>query len=181
VEKYMDPDVHPIEIWYYSGNPKFVRASFFRLLFFQRHGTGEFELYNQFLDGPKSLVTYIDKKLTGVDENLDPDARAAIILEREVSFELADAAVSALPGQKGQGGLASQILLGEVETIPHKKVDDDYAIEFLEHKAVVEVSYSGGSQLFRPLHRQSVPCEPYSGSRRTFLCELHSCSRYTFG
>lgn len=142
VERYMDPDVHPIEIWYYSGNPKFVRASFFRLLFFQRYGGGEFELYNQFLDGPKSLVTYLEKKLGGVDERLDPDARAAIILEREVSFELAEAAISAFPGQKGQGGLASQILLGEVETIPHKKVNDDYAIKFLEHKAVVEVSYS---------------------------------------
>ena len=143
VEKFMNSDIHPIEIWYYSGNPKFLKASFFRLMFFQRHGSGEFELYNQVLDGPKSLVTYIEQKMVGVDEELTPDERALILLEREVSFELADAAVSAFPGQKGKlGDMASQILLGDVETIPHKKVDENYAIEFLEHKAVVEVSYS---------------------------------------
>ena len=141
VEKYMSKDILPIEIWYYYGNPKFIRASFFRLLFFQRYGTGEFELYNQILDGPKSLVTNIDKKLRGVREELDPDARAAIIIQK-VSGDLAATVASSFPGDRGQGELASQILLGDVETIPYKKVDDDYAIEFLEHKAVVEVSYS---------------------------------------
>jgi GWxTD domain-containing protein len=142
VEKYMDGDIHPIEIWYYSSSPKFTRSPFFRLLFFQRHGAGEFELYNPILDGPASLVTYLGKKMRRVDELLSPDARALKIIEIEVSPFLANAAVSARPGDKNASALESQMIVGEAETIPQKKVDDSYAYEFLEHKAIVEVNYS---------------------------------------
>jgi len=142
VEKYMDSDIYPVEIWYYSGSPKFMRTPFFRLLFFQRHGAGEFELYNPIADGPASLVVYIEQKMRDVDETLDPDERALILIEREVSPYFADATVSARPGDRNTSPLESQMIIGEAETIPHKKVDDSYAYEFLEHKAVVEVSYS---------------------------------------
>lgn len=158
VERYINPDIFPIEIWYYSGNPRFIRTPFFRLLFFQRHGAGEFELYSHTLDGPRKLVANIYQRLPLEDTSPEPDeatilpstedlmeedARALKILEREVSFELADAALSAIPGRKGEEGLmASQVLMGEVDTLPYKRIDDDYAIEFLEHKAIVEVSYS---------------------------------------
>jgi len=145
VEKYMNPNIHPIEIWYYSGSPKFMRSPFFRLLFFQRYGAGEFELYNPILDGPASLVTYLEKKIPAIkaDVKLDPEgARAYQIIKAEVSPFLADATVSSRPGDRNTSPLESQMIIGEAETIPHKKVDDNYAYEFLEHKAVVEVSYS---------------------------------------
>ena len=144
VEKYMGFHIYPIEIWYYSGSPKFMRVPFFRLLFFQRHGTGEFELYNPILDGPASLVTYLETKMPALEvrEDLDPDARALKIIELEVSPDLAYATVSSRPGDRNTSPLESQMIIGEAETIPHKKVDDSYAYEFLEHKAVVEVSYS---------------------------------------
>ncbi len=145
VEKYMNFHIYPIEIWIYSGSPKFMRVPFFQLVFFQRHGVGEFELYNPILDGPASLVIYLEQKMPAikVDVKLEgKDLRAYKIIKANVSPDLAYATVSARPGDRNASPLESQMIIGEAETIPHKKVDDSYAYEFLEHKAVVEVSYS---------------------------------------
>ena len=62
VERHSSGDIHPIEIWYYTGNPKLGQAPSFRLLFFQRYGAGEFELYSPIADGPKSLVPFTQRK-----------------------------------------------------------------------------------------------------------------------
>ena len=160
VEKYSTSDAHPIEIWYYRGNPKLGQAPSYRLLFFQRYGTGEFKLYSPAADGPKSLVAFTERKnefynprrttpaeeemlnkLSPVMEKRDVDAY--MILHFNIGLDLAEAALSNFPGRSGpEQILPSAILIKEVETYPHKKVDDDYAYEFLEHKAVVEVSYS---------------------------------------
>jgi len=166
VQRYTSIEVCPIEIWYYQGNPKFGQASSFRLLFFQRGGTGEFELYDPIADGPKSLVYYerehdfsdmmVFKQETGLrnlreEEELkliahkldERDIYAYRILKNNVGFELAEASFSSFPGRSGpEHRLPSAILINEVDTYPHKKVKDDYAYEFLEHKAIVEVSYS---------------------------------------
>ena len=120
VEKYMRSNIYPIETWLYYCSPKFMRVPFFRLVFFQRHGVGEFELYNPISDGPQSLVIYGEK----------------------LKYALEGIPISARPGDRNTSPMESQMILGEAETIPHKKVDDSYAYEFLEHKAVVEVSYS---------------------------------------
>ena len=155
VEKYVTADTHPIEIWYYSGNPKLGQAPNFRLLFFQRYGAGEFELYSPIADGPKSLVPFtqrspefkipIDPELwKKLSANLDErNINAYMILHSNIGLNLAEASLSNFPGRSGtEHMLPSVILIGDVETYPHKKVDDSYAYEFLEHKAVVEVSYS---------------------------------------
>ncbi len=156
VERFLTSDINPCEIWYYSGNPKLGQAPSYRLLFFQRYGTGEFELYSPAADGPKSLIPFnmrrpdielppgLVHKLEGIGDVLDErDANAYAILLLNVGLDLAEAALSNIPGRSGPDHIIpSTILLGEVETYPHKKVADDYAYEFLEHKAVVEVSYS---------------------------------------
>jgi GWxTD domain-containing protein len=163
VERFSTPDINPIEIWYYHGNPKLGQASNFRLLFFQRNGTGDFEHYSPAADGPKSLVPFnqrtheffnpvsdspppagleiLANKLMAVLERRDVDAY--FILYYNVGLDLADSSISSIPGRSGPDQIIpSTILLGEVETYPHKKVDDGYAYEFLENKAIVEVSYS---------------------------------------
>ncbi len=163
VERFSTPDINPIEIWYYHGNPKLGQASNFRLLFFQRNGTGDFEHYNPAMDGPSSLVPFnfrtheffnpvsdappapgledLANKLMAVLDKKDVDAY--FILYYNVGLDLADSSLSSIPGRSGpEQIIPSTILLGEVETYPHKKVDDDYAYEFLENKGVVEVSYS---------------------------------------
>ncbi len=163
VERFSTPDINPIEVWYYHGNPKLGQASNFRLLFFQRNGTGDFEHYSPAADGPKSLVPFnqrtheffnpvsdappapdlenLANKLMAVLERRDVDAY--FILYYNVGLDLADSSISSIPGRSGPDQIIpSAILLGEVETYPHKKVNDDYAYEFLENKGVVEVSYS---------------------------------------
>jgi GWxTD domain-containing protein len=155
VERYSTGDIYPIEIWYYQGNPRLEQAPSFRLLFFQRYGAGEYELYSPIADGPKSLVPfsertptfklpideYLSKKLQAHLEKRDWDAY--MILRLNVGIDLAEASLSNFPGRSSpEYMLPSTVLINDVETYPHKKVDDDYAYEFLEHKAVVEVSYS---------------------------------------
>lgn len=151
IQKYITGDTHPIEIWYYHGNPRYGQAPIFRLLFFQRGGVGEFELYDPMADGPKSLVPFSARKLEdeeikninfGLNVDRD-DTQAYKVLKQYVSDELAEASFSSFPGRDGpEHRLPSAALIHEVDIYPHKKVKDDYAYEFLEHKAVVEVSYS---------------------------------------
>jgi GWxTD domain-containing protein len=165
IEKYSTFDIHPIEIWYYNGNPKLDQEPIFRLTFFKRGGTGVYELYDPMRDGPKDLVPHHERYPDTVEFDdqgrmvLDPgsaaeiqgmahlvdgrDIQAYLLLKENVGHELADASFSNFPGRKGPTyRLPSAILIKEVETYPTKKINDDYAYEFLEHKAVVEVNYS---------------------------------------
>lgn len=160
VEKFHTIDTYPIELWYYHGDPKLGQPPVFRLLFLRRGGAGEYELYSTMSDGPKDLVHFVlndpDQKtmlsqnvLMGTtqerfDSTVDAlDREAYKILKNKVSFELAEAAFSNFPGRDGpQNRLPSEIMVQQMETLPYRKVQDDYAYEFLEHKAVVEVSYS---------------------------------------
>ncbi len=160
VEKFHTIETYPIELWYYYGDPKLGQPPVFRLLFFKRGGGGDYELYSPMSDGPKDLVHFVlndpDQKtmltqniLMGTsrerfDSTVDAlDREAYKILKNQVSFELAEAAFSNFPGRDGpQNRLPSEIMVQQMETLPHRKVQDDYAYEFLEHKAVVKVSYS---------------------------------------
>jgi len=124
-----------------------------------------YELYDPMRDGPKDLVPHHERypdtvefddqgrmvldagsaaEIQGMAHLVDGrDIQAYLLLRDNVGHELADASFSNFPGRKGPTyRLPSAILIKEVETYPTKKIDDNYAYEFLEHKAVVEVSYS---------------------------------------
>jgi GWxTD domain-containing protein len=153
VQKIMSGDVYPIEIWYYHGNPAFGQAPIFRLLFFQKGGGGEFKLYSPVANGPKDLVPnpfrrtegeYLGAKYVNFPEGWDDmDRQAYKLLHDNVSPEVAETTISLIPGSQDRSQiLRSQILFGEIEKYPQKKVNNAYAYNFLEHKASVEVSYS---------------------------------------
>lgn len=143
IERFDTTEIYPIEIWYYQGNPKFGQAPIFRLLFFKKYGGGEYELYSPISDGPKKLVAISIMYRGNVNDPEWQDKVAHEILRDRISLELAEASLSNFPGRNGwEFRLPSEILIHEVDIYPHKKVQDDYAYEFLEHKAVVEVSYS---------------------------------------
>jgi len=155
IEKYHHTsETYPLELWYYYGNPKFGQAPIFRLLFVRKYGVGPFELYNPIADGPKALTPMSSmrlppSKVAGIppqwlEKVKDPqDLAAYAVLRDSVSFELAEASFSSFPGRDGPDFmLPSSILISEVKVYPQKKVQDDYAYEFLEHKAIVEVDYS---------------------------------------
>lgn len=174
IEKYVSSDVtHPIEIWYFQGNPQLKQPPFFRLMFFRRAGVGDYELYRPLIDGPKELVPSADlqlmKEIAATEgmadldsEGRDPtstpvaatdknfnfvmdkrDRIAADILREQMLFEIAEAAWSSFPGRGNPSdALPSNVLLEEVQSYPYKKVSDEYALEFLEKREIIDVSYS---------------------------------------
>lgn len=151
VQRIVSGDVYPMEIWFYQGNVAIGQAPFFRLLFFQKGGGGEFKLYSPTLDGPKALVP--DPFRTPQREAMPSsygfpttwdamDRRAYTLLNESLGADVAEATFSFIPGVRDTNVIRSQILLAEIESSPKKKVNDAYANDFLEHKATVEVSYS---------------------------------------
>jgi GWxTD domain-containing protein len=143
IEHYSASEIFPAEIWYYQGNPRYGQPPLYCLLFFKRHGGGNFVLYNPISDGPRSLTPLVN--VGSID---DQDRQAYNLIKNRVSVSLASASVSSFPGQgfELQSGwalrLPSTILISEVHTFPYRKVKDDYAYEFLEHEPSVEVNYS---------------------------------------
>jgi GWxTD domain-containing protein len=71
------------------------------------------------------------------------DRIASEILREQMLFEIAEAAWSSFPGRGDpSNALPSSVLIEEVESYPYKKIEDDYAVEFLETREIVEVTYS---------------------------------------
>jgi GWxTD domain-containing protein len=149
VERIISSEAYPMEIWYCAGNPAFGQVPFFRLLFYQRNGVGDYILYNPAGNSPKDLVGSPWK--VKLDPGKDPkdwdesDKGAYLTLRDHVSAEAANSIFSLIPGKNGIDlyvRLPSSILLAEVQKYPQKKVNDDYAMAILEHKPKVEVSYS---------------------------------------
>ncbi len=145
VIKFDSMEVYPTEIWYYQGNPRLGQVPIFRITFFKQYGAGGYQIYNPLSDGPSKLVptaTMMRKPEKHFLAELQ-DKEAHKYLKENFSLELAEASVSNFPGRTGfHFRLPSESLIKEVQTYPYKKVDDGYAYEFIEHKAIVEVNYS---------------------------------------
>jgi len=161
VERFDTGQAYPLEIWYFYGNPGIGQPSYFRLVFYRRGGSGDYLQYHPLTDGPKVLVPNTIQNIESdglarmfegelatpemaYPRNWDEDDRQAYkILRNYVSIEAAEATYSLVPGTRDPGIiLASAVMLGEIERSPQKKVRDEYALDFLTHKASVEVSYS---------------------------------------
>jgi GWxTD domain-containing protein len=154
VQRIMANDVEPMEIWTFQGNPAFGQVPLYRILFFQRGG-GDFVIYNPIADSPKDLVLNPRRMPTttpGIitERNAAPpsdwdewDIGACLVLKDRMLLEVLDTVMSNVPGLTGFGyRMQSSILLAKVQNYPQKKVNDDYALAILEHKPIVEVSYS---------------------------------------
>jgi len=146
VQHILSSDAYPMEIWYYAGNPAYGHPSTFRLLFYQKGGGGDYALYNPAGDSPKDLVgnpRRTPNNGTYPMEWDDWDVGAYNVLRDLVSMEAAESSVSLIPGISGfQNRLQSSMLLAEVQNYPQRKINDAYALDILNHKPSVEVSYS---------------------------------------
>ena len=147
--------IYPTELWFYQGNVSQGLEPFFYIVFYKRWGSGDFILYSPQLDGPHSLVPLTSHELSPENRSFAARQRMASstfdgekggaaygIIKERVSYELAQASISLIPGGASISPIESDKLLGKVGTFPQKNVDDVYAYEFLEDKASVEVSYS---------------------------------------
>lgn len=162
VHRLVSDKTYPVEIWLYQGLPALGQPALFRLVFYQERGARDYVLYNPLVDGPEKLVPDPDR-LTGLDfmnrrmdEAVAPmpgfgypagwserDQQAYKIIREYVSDELAEASVTILPGVRNPSGLMStSVLLSQIEASPQKRVREEYAEDFLNHKATVDVSYS---------------------------------------
>lgn len=162
VHRMVSDKTYPIEIWLYQGLPALGQPALFRLLFYQERGARDYVLYNPLTDGPEKLVIDPDRS-TGLDflnQRMDDgdapmpgfgyptswnerDQQAYKIIREYVSDELAEASVTILPGVRNPSGLLStSVLLSQIEISPQKRVREEYAEDFLNHKATVDVSYS---------------------------------------
>ncbi|MCP2518822.1 GWxTD domain-containing protein [Candidatus Aminicenantes bacterium AC-335-A11] len=129
--------IYPTEIWFYKGDQRYGLPAFFNIVFYKDKGIGEYKLYSPVTDTFRKLI--IDKRIAG------GDPETAYYELYQYDPELAQAAFSLIPGENpplNTPSLSSEILLGNVLTLPHRKVKDEYAEKLLKYKDIVELDYT---------------------------------------
>jgi len=164
--------IYPTELWFYQGNVSQGLEPFFYIVFYKRWGTGDFILYSPQTDGPQSLVPLTSHELRPENRSFLARQRSSSrtfdeekggtaygIIKERVSYDLAQASISLIPGGASISPTESDKLLGKVDTFPQRNIDDVYAYDFLRDKASVEVSYSvyyiGNTSVVRILQDES--------------------------
>lgn len=128
------------ELWFYQGGGERGLPGAFFLLFFQRDGVGEFELYHPIADGPTSLFRTAGM-LSGQDD------LAAIERLEQLSADLAHASLSndaGLPPDylTGRASLGSDDVLVRIEESPKRAIRTDYLDAWLKYGNRVAADYS---------------------------------------
>jgi len=137
--------VYPVQIWSYAGDPKYGLPTGFNIIFFKKHGLGEYVLYSPASDGPESLIADWGTGLTSDYMQNTRSQRAAYQQLTKLAPNLAYQTLSLIPGERvmeGTVSLASARLMSNVFSYPHQKVEDLYAEALLKYKDVIEVDYS---------------------------------------
>lgn len=148
IEQYSNVNgVHPVEIWFYLGDPAVGLPPAFNVIFFKRDGHGDYILYSPTEHGPRSLVASSmgDYRDVSRMSSSMSDAQAAYKALQELEPNLARQTLSLIPGEAVQPGfesLASNRLMATIHASPHKKVEVDYADAILRYKDFVEVEYT---------------------------------------
>ncbi len=137
--------VYPTQIWAYEGDQNYGLPAEFNIIFFKKHGLGEYVLYSPVSDGPESLIADWG---TGMTADLMSDSRnkqSAYQQLLNLAPNLAYQTLSLIPGERvmqGTVSLASMRLMGDVYAYPLKKVEDEYADALLKYKDIIDVDYS---------------------------------------
>jgi len=138
IDRYEDSnDVYPAEVWFYQGDVKYGLPPHFNVAFFKKRGMGEYVLYSPVSDGPQNLLRHYLGNPTDYEE-----AYKKIF---EYDPELAEVSLTLIPTERtlsGHPSLASEIMMGNVISLPKRKIDDTYAEKLLKYKDVVEVDYT---------------------------------------
>jgi GWxTD domain-containing protein len=146
ISRFSQPELQPCELWSYYGDISLGQPTFFGLIFFRRHGVGEYVLYSPFTDGPKSLIQYtMTTKVQGSDEILnleDIEQVAEYVMER--APDLAPYTLSIVPYEVGlelEPAAFSEIQMAEILDSGRKRVNPAYATHFLNYKGLVSTDY----------------------------------------
>lgn len=129
----------PTELWQYHGDTSLGLPPFFYIVFFQEGGLGEYKLYSPSFHGPQKLL-----KAT-LQRNLDRYQAYQQI--KNVSAELGEASLSLIPGteadpRSSSSSFSSDILVSNIQRLPQKKVESEWAEAFARHKEIIITDYS---------------------------------------
>lgn len=127
----------PCQAWTYHGDPEKGLPPVFIFIFFQRHGSIEYKLYDPLIDGPASLLQ--DKR--GLDGLTYEELYEKI---QEIAPTLANTAISMIPGEFSYDYSPSpryNLILADILNSPKKDVNPSYATHFLNYKGVVSTEY----------------------------------------
>ena len=139
VQKYENlPEVYPVIIWFYEGMLEYGLPNAFSIVFFKKHGMGEYELYSPIKYGPQYLLINYKGDMTS----------HVSAFEELLGIEpaIAEVSLSLIEGESLQAltpSIASEILISsKVPSAPHEKVKDSYAEKLLKYKDIIEVDYT---------------------------------------
>lgn len=138
IEKYEnETEVYPTVVWFYQGMSPYGLPDAFNVVFFKKYGSGDYELYSPFKDGPQSLLVHYHG---------DPmDYQTAFEQLKRIRPPLAYTSLTLIPTEGYRTlspSVASEILLANIDVKPQKAVRDDYAEKLLKYKDIVEVEYT---------------------------------------
>lgn len=132
------PELFPVQVWHYAGDPASGLPNYFDLTFFRPRGNGPWRLYDPGSDGPGAL-------LHSASVVLGSDPAGLLAKIARVAPTLAGPAQSMLPNEGGGDGRASlqnSILLGRIAESPTRRIGPGYAADFPKYKSFVGVESS---------------------------------------
>ncbi len=130
--------IYPTQIWYYYGDASLGLPTYFSIMFYRPNNTPEWKLYNPASDDPRALIVH--SQSIGIE-----DYQTMYNTLHEFSPDVASAAFTMVPNEFF-GGLRpswrSNLILGSIYESPHKKVNTQYATNFLKYKGFVDMESS---------------------------------------
>lgn len=127
----------PVEVWFYLGKTEYGFPAGFNVMFFQRHGTGEYRLYHPGSDGPASLFRQYRGDPTNVEKAYE-DLKV-------IDPVLAEYSLSLLIGSREDrmgAAISSEFLLKNIAGYPAKLIDPRYAEKITKYRTQIETDYS---------------------------------------
>jgi GWxTD domain-containing protein len=133
-----NPELYPVQVWYYSGDGAAGLPSYFNVTFFRPRGAGDWKLYNPSLDGPAALLN--------VSRMMDETDYSAIMAKiNRIAPTLAGPALSMIPNDnenENRPSLRNALILGRIAESPIRMVNPTYATNFLNYKGFVDIESS---------------------------------------
>jgi len=127
--------LYPVEIWEYFGGVEKGLPTAFRMVFYKKHGAGGFRQYIPAVDGPSALLR---SGVGTIDTNNNYEVYKEI---KELNPTVADIALTLIPGEPLHNyspSLRGPILMSKVYNYPKKKINANYAKNFLNFKGIVK-------------------------------------------
>lgn len=133
---------YPTEVWFYAVDPATGLPPFFYLLFYQRYGAGDYELYSPLSDGPQKLlngagIREVEQRMERFSQGpsrgfaptgYDRDAEAVYSILIEINHDLASAAFSYYPSEAGMEfgvtPLATEMLIADLDRVAERIMPD---------------------------------------------------------